>query len=212
MYHVYLNDCLIEFSSNILPEYEADLILKLTGFETRDHLQKIVSSIENGGKVDHIVFLSENIDRTWSTFCSNYKIIQAAGGVVYNSIGSLLLIFRNGKWDLPKGKIEFGEEPDAAAIREVNEECGIGYLQLEKQVRTTYHVYTMRSEKILKQTYWYIMTTKDTTLPVPQAEEGILEAKWMTRAEVHQILNNAYPSIVSLIKEQLPNTPSSYLG
>ncbi len=212
MYQVFINDRLLQFTPLREIVKSAEIILKLTGFESPTQLEQIIQSFEVNKATDHIVLQSADIDRTWVTFCSLYQVLEAAGGVVYNLHDEMLLIFRNGKWDLPKGKIETGEDPDQAAIREVNEECGIGYLQLEKQIATTYHTYPYQGKKVLKKTFWFIMKTKDTSKPIPQLEEGIIDAKWMNKQGVEEALENTYSSIGLLLKEQLNGKPSSYLG
>ena len=122
------------------------------------------------------------------------------------------MIYRNGKWDLPKGKIEHAEEPDTAAIREVFEECGVGYLKLQKQVQTTFHTYPFKDHKVLKKTYWFLMSTVDESDPIPQLEEGITEAKWVNRSELKSAMRNSYASIVNLLKEQVLEHEPGLLG
>lgn len=212
MYEVYINERQLVFSRDGLNSNGADMLLKLSGSESTDHMRQLIASFENASEISRVVLQSLDIDRSWLTFCSLYKIISAAGGMVYNHFGHLLLIFRNGKWDLPKGKIEEGEEPDAAAIREVNEECGIGFLELKKQIRTTYHTYPYKNDRVLKKTYWFLMTTKDNAVPVPQHEEGIIDAKWMSKAQVFDVLPNAYNSIATLIRYQMDDMPADLLG
>ena len=75
----------------------------------------------------------EIITENWESFCANYMLIEAAGGLVYNAKDQLLMIFRNGKWDLPKGKLEVGENIEQCAMREVEEECGISGLTITQQ-------------------------------------------------------------------------------
>ena len=94
------------------------------------------------------------IEENWEDFCSKYIMIEAAGGLVFNKDGDILMIFRNGKWDLPKGRIEKGEEIEEAAIREVEEECGIEGVILKKFLLNTYHLFIQGGEKKLKETYW----------------------------------------------------------
>jgi 8-oxo-dGTP pyrophosphatase MutT (NUDIX family) len=113
----------------------------------------------------------------------------------------LLMIFRNGKWDLPKGKIEANEEKDTAAIREVYEECGVAKLEIVEGPFTTYHVYPYYDQQVLKFTYWYKMNCDDDVVPKPQLEEGITEAKWLSYEEVENSIGKAYVSIAHLIKQ-----------
>ena len=103
------------------------------------------------------------IEENWKDFCSKFIMIEAAGGLVFNKDGHILMIFRNGKWDLPKGKLEIGESVEECAKREVEEECGIYGLDIIEKLLDTYHTYKLKGNKILKKTYWYKMNT------VPQA-------------------------------------------
>jgi 8-oxo-dGTP pyrophosphatase MutT (NUDIX family) len=135
--------------------------------------------LEKGRKYDSITIFSEHYEQMVEDFFSNYQLIEAAGGCVFNQ-EKLLLIFRRGSWDLPKGKIDEGESPDQAALREVEEETGLTQLQLGDFITHTYHTYRDRKDKrILKRTYWYRMETAQIELH-PQTEEDIERAVWMT--------------------------------
>ena len=94
------------------------------------------------------------VTENWIDFCSKYKVIEAAGGLVFNEKNKILMIFRNGKWDLPKGKIELGESIEDAAIREVEEECGIDNLKIDNKLINTYHTYNLNGFNILKKTWF----------------------------------------------------------
>jgi ADP-ribose pyrophosphatase YjhB (NUDIX family) len=212
MYKVYVNDRLVKF----LPAKDsingAEMVFRLRGDESVDDLMQLIGSFEQNALLPELYLQSADIDRTWKTFTSGYQIMEAAGGIVVNHEHSLLMIFRNGKWDLPKGKIEEGEEPDTAAIREVFEECGVGMLNLSKQVSTTFHTYPYKDIKVLKKTYWFLMDSKDTNRPVPQLEEGITDVRWMTKGMVKEAMMNTYASIADLLKEQVLDAPNRFLG
>jgi len=90
----------------------------------------------------------------WQSFKENFKLIEASGGIVSNKSGDILFIFRNGKWDLPKGKIEFNETREEAGIREVEEECGFKELKLLDYFDTSYHIYSEKNESVLKVSFW----------------------------------------------------------
>jgi len=151
--------------------------------------------------VGELYFQCVNLSASWATFCSLFQIMEAAGGLVRNDKSDLLMIFRNGRWDLPKGKIEAGEEKDTAAIREVFEECGVAMLNLTDGPFVTYHVYPYHEHHVLKITYWYNMDCSDDAVPKPQQEEGITEAKWMNKDEVENALPQAYVSIAQLVRQ-----------
>lgn len=213
MYQVYINERLLKFVGTYDPIGNAEMVIKLKGTEPKDYLKVLVNAFEENPQTESLVIQSENIDETWKKFTSLYTILKAAGGVVINSqTNKLLMIFRNGKWDLPKGKIEAGEEADVAAVREVYEECGIGELKLSKQIKTSFHTYPYKETVILKKTYWFLMSSTDISTPTPQLEEGIVEARWMDKAEVKKALKNAYSSIVELLNEQILETEYRPLG
>jgi len=124
---------------------------------------------------------------------SRFKIIKAAGGVVRKG-KKILMIYRLGKWDLPKGKIEKGEIPVEAAVREVSEECGIA-VQEKKKICNTWHTYTMKKNRIMKKTSWYCLNLLDESNMAPQVEENIERVQWMGPKEVFHALDNSYESI-----------------
>jgi len=124
-----------------------------------------------------------------------YRYLEAAGGIVKSENGKFLIIKRWGIWDLPKGKIEEGEVIRDAAIREVVEETGINSLIIDKELPDTFHVYNRKGKWYLKKTYWYQMTTLSSKTPVPQLEEDITEAIWMTKSEARDAISNSYRSI-----------------
>ena len=134
----------------------------------------------------------------WTVFRSLFTYIQASGGAVKNEKDSLLMIYRNRHWDLPKGKMEKGESPGMCAVREVEEECGIKNLKIVKKLSSTYHIFFLKNECI-KHTHWYEMICKDGGKPKPQAEEGIKEAKWLTKEEVKKVKNKIYPSLHEIL-------------
>ena len=212
MYTVYINDRPLSFMPFEDSLNGAELVFKLTGNEEPEKLQFMIRAFEQNVLVSNMFFQSANIDKTWRTFNGLYHIIEAAGGIVVNEENCLLMIFRNGKWDLPKGKIEKGEEHDAAAIREVTEECGVGQMQLQKQLTTTYHTYTLNGQEILKKTFWFLMKSSDYSKLVPQVEEGITDVRWMTKADVREVIPQTYASITMLIKEQVLDDSPSLLG
>ena len=128
-------------------------------------------------------------------------IIEAAGGLVKNERKEYLFIFRNGKWDLPKGKIERDEKVKEAALREVEEECGITVKKLGKRICKTYHAYIYKNEVVLKKTYWFKMKCEGQDKLKPQKEEGITDARWFTREKTELITKNTFPSILQVMEQ-----------
>ena len=136
----------------------------------------------------------------WDRFSSKYTLVDAAGGVVYNQKDQLLMIFRNEQWDLPKGKIEINESKEAAACREVSEECGVQDLIITKELLPTYHVYSFSGIEFLKKTYWYTMKTNSFDSLTPQNIEGITKACWIPKEEILLKIENTYGNIKEIIK------------
>src|SRR6266487_5063004 len=128
------------------------------------------------------------------------KII-AAGGLVTNDKNELLIMFRRGKWDLPKGKLDEGETIEACALREVQEETGIGNLELGNLVEVTYHEYFERqlNEDVLKETHWFAMHANGETKLSPQTEEDIENIIWADENELQECLKNTYRNIAEII-------------
>ena len=140
------------------------------------------------------------IDTMWNKFKSKFKIIKAAGGIVTNPENELLVIKRNGFLDLPKGHFKNKETPTQAAIREVSEECGIKSHNItDDDPMITYHIYEIDGEKVLKETQWFKMNTNNQESLIPQKEEGIEEALWMSKSEIRQKINEFYPSLFDLL-------------
>ncbi|HRO42985.1 MAG TPA: NUDIX domain-containing protein [Flavipsychrobacter sp.] len=130
-----------------------------------------------------------------------YEPVDAGGGVVLNENGQVLMIFRRGKWDLPKGKRDDDEEISYCALREVSEETGLQKLTLGEKICDTYHVYSQNRQNLLKCTAWYKMTGTSKEKLVPQKEENILEAKWIEESELAPIVFKSYEAIREVLRE-----------
>jgi 8-oxo-dGTP pyrophosphatase MutT (NUDIX family) len=126
------------------------------------------------------------------------KII-AAGGKVFNQKGEILFIFRNNKWDLPKGKAEYNESIADTAIREVKEETGVTKLVITKPLEITYHIFKKNNTFRLKVTYWFEMKSMADNQLIPQVEEGITKAEWINNSEIDKIKKKCYANIRLLI-------------
>ena len=140
------------------------------------------------------------IEENWKDFCSKFIMIEAAGGLVFNKDGDILMIFRNGKWDLPKGKLEIGESVEECAIREVEEESSIVGLYITEKIIETYHTYSLKGEEILKRTYWYKMRTNFDGELSPQIEEGITKVSWIDKDQISEKIKNSYGNISDVLK------------
>ncbi|HET7000040.1 MAG TPA: NUDIX domain-containing protein [Puia sp.] len=127
-------------------------------------------------------------------------LLLAAGGLVENEKGEILFMFRRDKWDLPKGKLDPGETLEECALREVEEETGVGQLELKTFLLQTLHEYEELGKVIQKKTHWFYMSTTSHQLLIPQAEEDITELRWIAPADFEIVLRNTYPAIVEVLR------------
>ena len=131
------------------------------------------------------------------------SVMRAGGGLVVNEDQQILMIFRKGKWDLPKGNQDPGEAIEACALREVIEETGVAPLQLGAPLQVTYHLYVEKGKLILKESHWYTMHSSHKGLLLPQIEEQITEAKWVNEEDVQGLLSNSYKAIKDVFTKYL---------
>lgn len=200
MYKVFYNDRTVFFIDNDkkINNPNSD---NIHYFKNKKQLKLKINSFQNNPDLKELFVIHKDIDFVFRKFTKLYKVIEASGGLVKSAKNDILVIFRRGKWDLPKGKIEKRESPKVAAIREVEEECGIGNLEIVKLIDTTYHTYKLKDKNILKRTYWYEMLHKEKQVPSPQTEEEITEACWIKSKELDKVLKNTFPSIKEVLKK-----------
>jgi ADP-ribose pyrophosphatase YjhB (NUDIX family) len=200
-YKVYINDKVIIFrkSHTTLSVTENQLI---SIEPSSAKLKEIISIFENNYKAKKLFIITSDPKNAFRKFSMNYSMVIAAGGLVRNPQGDVLFIFRNGKWDLPKGKKDMGETPRQTALREVSEETGIKELFITKKLENTYHTYKQKKQHILKKTFWYEMLSDDKNLS-PQTEEGITEVRWIKTSELDEILENTFGSVSSLLTKYM---------
>jgi 8-oxo-dGTP pyrophosphatase MutT (NUDIX family) len=150
-------------------------------------------------EIDLLTFESDSIDKGFDKLKKAFKPIYAAGGLIENN-NKYLFIFRLKKWDLPKGKLDMGESPEEAAIRECEEECGITKLTILNELPSTYHIYKYKGSFALKKIFWYTMSTKYNGILVPQIEEKIEKVEWFDKTQILDIvIPNTYPAILDVI-------------
>jgi 8-oxo-dGTP pyrophosphatase MutT (NUDIX family) len=145
------------------------------------------------------ILLHPDLEFLQKTFWKHFTIVKAAGGLVENEAGEALLIFRRGKWDLPKGKLEKRETLEECAVREVAEETGLKNIELKEFLLTTYHTYNDYGHSVLKESYWYRMASSSAEILVPQTIEDIHEIKWVSRKDLSPYLDNTFPSIKAVL-------------
>jgi ADP-ribose pyrophosphatase YjhB (NUDIX family) len=195
-YHIYLNDKHLIVAESI-PE-------NLTNYQELNNekpdLNVIYKLVMASDGKQTFLYLCKNAKVTLRKLSKSIRLIEAAGGLVRNERKEYLVIFRNGLWDLPKGKIEEGEKTRKAAVREVEEECGIKVKKAGRKICKTYHVYQQRNNELaLKKTHWYRMKAEGQDKLKPQKEEGITKACWFTREKLSILTKNTYPSILDVL-------------
>lgn len=198
MYKVFYNDRIVFFIDNDLNDLNPD-DHKIHYFKGKIQLDKELNAFLKNTEIKSLYVIHHDIELVFREFTKRYNLIEAAGGLVKSSGDELLFIFRRYKWDLPKGKIEKGESPETAAVREVEEECGINNLSIQGSLGVTYHTYSLNGKDILKRTYWYEMMYTGNQKPTPQIEEDITEVKWIKPTDLSEITKNTYPSILEVL-------------
>jgi len=194
-YRIYINDNTLIIADKLPEQTEIIQLVEEKGFNFKAFYEKL-------GKLSAIPYaiVTDDPKALFQKIKKSLTIIKASGGLVKNAKGAYLFIFRNKKWDLPKGKVEKGEGMKEAGLREVEEECGVKISTNDERLCKTYHVYEMSGKLVLKRTNWYSMTVKGVPKLVPQKEEGITKAEWLEAADLKPVLKNTYPSIVDVLK------------
>jgi len=195
IYKIYMNQ-----SALVL----ADFIPKnLTNIQSIDHqdfdFEKLFKQAKQNTYPTTYFILIKKPKEIFSIIKKRIKVIKAAGGLVKNGNGDYLFIHRLDKWDLPKGKVDDGESMKRAAVREVEEECGIKVDYLGQKIMTTYHAYQLKGELVLKKTNWYEMGVNKVPRLKPQLEEDITAAIWLGKGKFGRIRENTYPLIEDLL-------------
>lgn len=193
MYKVFYNEKFLILSEKPLDGYKS---LKFTSKNQFDETLTILRE----PSIEKINLYCSDLDELWNNFKTHFYYLEAAGGIVKNTNDELLFIYRLGKWDLPKGKVEKGETTEIAALREVEEECGISNLQLNGFIANTYHIY-FDKKLCLKSTYWYDMLYEGNESLTPQTEEGIDSVEWKKQEEIPTIFPLTYENIKIILTE-----------
>ncbi|MFK7000498.1 NUDIX hydrolase [Flavobacterium oreochromis] len=196
MYKVFVNDKPLFLTNQFVKETDFKFFL----LESIDIEQLIVSYFQN--KIQKAYLYHPDEKEILNTLKSKIKVNFAGGGLVYNSKGEVLFIYRGGKWDLPKGGIDKGEEIEETAIREVEEETGVTNLVITKKLEKTYHVFKRNGKYRLKITQWYEMKTNYDGLLVGQLDEGIEKVAWLNPTQIEEALTNSYENIKLLFEKE----------
>ncbi|MEL4308101.1 NUDIX hydrolase [Joostella sp. CR20] len=192
MYEVFVNEHRIILTNKVEKETDFKLFL----METVD-IADVVNQLNKGKiKCAHIYYEDEKL--LMKKFLKKIALVVAAGGLVKNKEEEILFIFRNGKWDLPKGKVDKGETIEDAAIREVEEETGVKKLKIDSFLKKTYHIFKRNGTYKLKETHWFLMHSKYKGELVPQCKENIELAEWRPESDVPKLMENSYENIKTL--------------
>ncbi|WP_424494994.1 NUDIX hydrolase [Salinimicrobium sp. GXAS 041] len=197
MYKVFVNDIPIILSTEEdMGEKYTSLSLKEANFTT------IIKNI-NKGKLLYVNLYHKKEEKLIKHLLKKLPVVTAAGGLVYNEKGEMLFIHRNGRWDLPKGKVEKKESLEDGAIREVEEETGVKDLKISDFLLKTYHIFQRGGKYKLKVTHWYEMRTNYTGPLVPEESEGIKKAKWKNEKKAIKALEKSYANIKLLFPAEM---------
>jgi 8-oxo-dGTP pyrophosphatase MutT (NUDIX family) len=185
------------FSSKSLAGH---VLIKSASVEIIDKLVRLME-VKKLKKLYSLTLITNKKRRLIEHLKDQFKIVKAAGGLVVQD-DKILMIYRLGKWDLPKGKLQKSENKKLGAIREVAEECNI-QVEIEDKLLNTWHSYAFKGNKILKKTTWYLMSCTDGSLMKPQAEEFIEEVRFLTVDEVKEVMPYTYSSIQFVLNHYL---------
>ena len=200
MYKVFFNQKPLILTDKIhyISDTEPLLFIKYSS------VTQIIKALKSS-KNSRVFLYHKDMDKLWKGFKKKFPIVEAAGGLVKRTDNKLLFIFRNNKWDLPKGGVEKKELIIDAAKREVTEETGVADIIVEKKISETYHIFKKDKRFRLKKTYWFKMSTTYMGKTNPQTEEGIEKTKWVSNKNIEDILNDAFENIRIIVLEVLKN-------
>ncbi|MBP0903369.1 NUDIX hydrolase [Mariniflexile gromovii] len=162
------------------------------------NIGKVIKEL-NTTKLEEVRLIHKNGEKLLKKFLKKLPNVVAGGGKVYNDNNEILFIYRNDKWDLPKGKIEGSESIERTALREVMEETGVAGLEITKPLETTYHIFKRNGNHRIKVTYWFEMRTSFAGVLYAQEEEGITKVEWLNDEQISGALENSYANIKILI-------------
>ena len=193
MYTIFVGDKPIILTTKV--EKETDFKLYLL---KSVNIGKVIKTLVNTDlKGVHLVHKKE--DKLLKKFLKLLPNVIAGGGKAFNSKNEILFIYRNNKWDLPKGKTEGKESIEDTALREVEEETGVKGLKIVKPLPTTYHIFKRNGKHRIKVTYWFEMKTDFDGKLQPQENEGITKVEWLDAEASQKALENSYANIRILV-------------
>jgi len=193
MYKVFVNDKPIVLTTVVSKETDFKNYLLKTA-----KIGKIIREL-NKSSINEVRLIGKKEDKLLKKFLKKLPKVLAGGGKVYNDKGDILFIYRNSKWDLPKGRVDGKETIEAAALREVEEETGVKDLEIIKPLEITYHIFKRNGRHRIKITHWFEMRTSYTGDLIPEANEGITNVEWLNAEQTKRALENSYGNIKELM-------------
>lgn len=154
-----------------------------------------------------ITLAGASAEELFEHFALEFKRVTAAGGVVTTPRGEALMIYRNGRWDLPKGHLEPEEGLRACAAREIEEETGVAAGHLVRPLCDTWHIYNVYGCWELKHTFWYHFEREDAIRPAPQQEEGITRCEWCSTQEACRRAEESFPTLRAVMRNFMSPRP-----
>jgi len=189
MYKVFVNDSPLILTNRLSETVNGNYFLMNTGA-----IQEAIDALMKN-KLEEAFIYHPNNEEILKKFTKKIPLVVAAGGIVTNKVGKVLFIYRNDKWDLPKGKLDKGETLEECAIREVMEETGVKDLFIENFLRKTYHIFKRNGKYKLKEVHWYAMRTFYDGKLKGEKKEGIVKVKWKGPQKIKEALENSYTNI-----------------
>jgi len=199
MYKVFFNDRVVLLTDDFIRNFQLKYGL-FYKYRNVEDLKELVQFYWRLKHIDTLFVFHHDLDELQERFKSCFDMVYAAGGLVKDSNGNILIMKRRGKWDLPKGKVNKNESFENAALREVTEECGLHRLVTTTPLLSTYHSYWIDDQNILKRTAWFEMLYIGDEVPVPQLDEDITEIMWVPKEDLHQITGNTYLAVLDVLK------------
>ncbi|MGW8316918.1 MAG: NUDIX hydrolase [Bacteroidales bacterium] len=198
MYKVFFNDRTVFFGDDFSKAFKRNkgLFYKFNNFQELYDLIELFASLK---QIRNLYIFHTDMLLLIEEFKACFTVVEAAGGLVFNEQGEFLVIRRREMWDLPKGKLEKGETIEQAALREVEEETGLQGLVTVMPMISTYHVYPLGKERILKKTRWFEMRYSGEALPQLQEAEQITDYRWVRPGFTDFIRSGTYSSILDVL-------------
>lgn len=187
-----------QITENIHSQISSEQLILMQEPNTKN-MDALLHALEDNA-IRGYVWQSSHPESIFSELMRHYEHWQAAGGLIVNERGEVLLMFRRGKWDLPKGKMEADETPEMTAIREVKEETGLHHIHIENKLTDTWHAYRLPGKDIMKQTHWYKMQFSGGELTIPQIEEDILDIQWIKPENISKYMRYSYPNLKTVFE------------